>query len=194
MDERLFTGGELRSSAALPLGARLIRMCISMPSIEQGTTDRRRARGFEPLNRNTFNEDGRPVNDPWLRVLTDKLSAAKSSDAKGFRASCNNAACPTCMTPDAQQPQNERYIFYHDLINWWNLSKGHCMNPQCHKKLVWGNYGAGAPRQNVWTLQREDQKLPHFVSNICSVVCHHCNVCSASHSCICRTPRRQMQG
>eukprot|EP00966_Prymnesium_polylepis_P251024 5804455-Prymnesium_polylepis.1 len=94
------------------------------------------------------------INDPWIQVLSSKLGGAKDSDAKGFRATCGNAACPSCLIPDSQQPTDERYIFFHDLINWWNLAKGHCTTPRCNKKLVWGNYGKKTPRAHVWTLQR----------------------------------------
>ena len=194
-------GGGVRTRK---LSDRLRDLCIHMVDIEVGTANdgyrapRIRQKQFVPINHKTIRcDEGAPPSTanaaPTLgTALSSKLKSQLNSDASGMGIACGEANCPACRLPDADQPK-ERYIFFSDYIMWWNRARGRCM--RCSVPLAFtqskphllgngevrmtkGRHLPTGPKKCVFTLQRRDQRLHHFGSNISEVVCFSCN-CSA---------------
>jgi hypothetical protein len=151
---------------------------------------------FRPIKLSSFKDSDTirfPSNNynPVLAMLYQKISGAHEADVKGTDSGAR--------LPEADQ-RKEREIFFTDVIAWYNHSKLRCkvcslqltlalLHPiqhiptlvlqDCGKSCKrWSdNPGAtmGCDDPDVWSLQRKFGVLYHQPSNICGVVCTHCN-------------------
>ena len=118
-----------------------------------------------------------------LFVLYERCETARRADGQAMKASCGRSGCPICRLPEDQQPQ-EHSIFFDDAIYWWNCARGKCMAAGCRRTLCFYRSPAEkaariangeTPMGDIWTLQRDDNRINHVPSNIIGVLCHSCN-------------------
>ena len=179
-------GSQLFGPKCVPLGERVVKLFTWYPHIQMTGVDlgyhSTEAPNFVKFTPDTFSTFASSNKEsPHFSLLLSqvhlRLCTTRQKDVAGWKAG-NRASAP----PDP----NERYIFVHDLMMWWNQSCGWCATPDCpyseqtnvdlprvaQRGLHWNApYTSGC----AWTMERINHQLPHYASNIAGVICRICN-------------------
>ena len=123
-----------------------------------------------------------------LSTIHQKLNDARISDVNALDSESRYQNDPRMGADGAP---TDRLVFYQDLIQWWNHSRGLCMGNGCsepHLKFssscITPNSAAHARgeelnytgRDKSWSLQRADTGWMHTAINIKGVLCSRCNL------------------
>jgi hypothetical protein len=179
----MFKRNEIIGGLAIPLGQRVRRILADRPELESPPSglpaNVRSARGFKPITKARIrNNETDGTRMPTLRhdkipALHRRINNSVTSDMRAMRASCGDTQCPACRLPEHLQPSGP-FIFYDDLIYWWNTCQGRCMAKGCYRKLTF-TCARDEQDETNWTIQRGDNRINHLKSNILGVICRGCN-------------------
>lgn len=181
----MFKRNEIIGGQAIPLGQRVRRILADRPELESPPSglpaNVRPARGFKPITKARIrNNERAPSARTIVKHRHDKMVALHNrihngigADMMAMQASCGDTQCPACRLPEHLQPSGE-YMFYDDLIYWWNTCQGKCMAKGCYRKLAFATSRHGQDQTN-WTIQRRDNRINHLKSNLMGSICRECN-------------------
>lgn len=181
----MFLAWELNGTYRLTIGQRMQRILTHHPEIRTAPSALpkrfRVPAGFRLLQPNSIDTDctWNPRDRGKLEYLIyDKVDTACTLDLRSMQASCRNLPdhdpnCMHCRFLECDQPV-ERQLFVQDVMWWWNVARGRCMSCRasfCGRKRV------------SWSLQRRDDRVNHYPSNICAVLCVSCNAHASPGKC-----------
>ena len=181
----MFKRNEIIGGLAIPLGQRVRRILADRPELESPPSglpgNVRPARGFKPITKARIrNNERAPSARTLVKHRHDKMVALHNrinngitSDMRAMQASCGDTQCPACRLPEHLQPSGP-YMFYDDLIYWWNTCQGKCMAKNCYRKLTFAT-SSNMQDQTNWTIQRRDNRINHLKSNLMGSICRECN-------------------
>ena len=181
----MFKRNEIIGGLAIPLGQRVRRILADRPELESPPSglpgNVRPARGFKPITKARIrNNERAPSARTLVKHRHDKMVALHNrinngitSDMRAMQASCGDTQCPACRLPEHLQPSGP-YMFYDDLIYWWNTCQGKCMAKNCNRKLTFAT-SSNMQDQTNWTIQRRDNRINHLKSNLMGSICRECN-------------------
>ena len=176
--EPMFASRDIRGRNSKPLGTNLQKLLHDRPEVQNPPSKQpvnvRNAKNFLRVTEARIDpsEKKRSAGSISAACYYRVISAVKA-DSKSMRSACGDPACPTCRLPEEQQP-DERYLFFHDVVFWWNACRGKCMAKGCRRALQW-HKEIGEKGGDGWSLQRGDHQINHYASNIVGVLCGSCN-------------------
>ena len=134
---------------------------------------------FEGLQ--SSDENGRTT----LQAIMTKLTNAMTQDATGLKIGARNVVQPAGF-----------YMGPHDVIKWWNRSKGICMVETCRRHMYFNmtkeerddlraergerddnGRRKSCPSMDTFTCQRHPGDI-HLSASVVGAVCKHCNIAS----------------
>ena len=174
----MFRKAFLRNKQLSTIGNRLVQLLQEYPEMQNPPSahppDVPNAHGFCRITESNISATCRAKMpaDSVERSIHARVISYMTSDRAAMRARCGDPTCPGCRLPEHMQP-DERRLWHHDLIKWYNASRGKCMS--CRRVLARSRLDSKVDGyDNVWTIQREDHRINHVASNVVGVLCHSC--------------------
>jgi hypothetical protein len=176
--ELTFTSGDIRARNAKKMGTNLRKLLQDRPEVQNPPSKQpanvHNAKSFLRLTESRIDPSETRLDKGSISAACyHRVMSAIKSDSSTMRASCGDPECPSCRLPEAQQP-DERYMFFQDVVYWWNACRGKCMAKGCRRPLKWWKE-KDEKGGDGWSLQRGDGRINHYASNIAGVLCTSCN-------------------